>query len=325
MYGYFSCFCLSCFIGEVGVLFGAFLGPIFAVLLFNCVIFVMVMKVLIKHSRKKFGNKKDKKKIENTKRLLISTFGIMVLFGLTWAFGALTISDASLAFQFLFAIFNSLQGFFIFLFFCVLGKEARELWLQFLCRGRKIPWITSASTSQPHKGRAPDVSSSVSTQQRSRVTSNTVLHSSYLRPPTSTISREGDDLSIEMNRMTPTTPNLDVIREESEGGEEASYMQESAGLNLSQISRYDLSHSSTIELLKQDLSQPNTSSEIGTQDLGRVGSHSQSEGVLSLDEHTGSLLREQDMALSPSSAVTSGGNSEIIENPCTDHEDCTNN
>ena len=303
------------------MLFGAFLGPIFAVLLFNCVIFVMVIKVLIKHSRKKFGNKKGKT-IETTKRLLISTFGIMVLFGLTWAFGALTISDASLAFQFLFAIFNSLQGFFIFLFFCVLGKEARELWLQFLCRGRKIPWITSASTSQPHKGRAPDSSSAVSSQQRSRVTSNTALRSSYLRPPTSTISSEGDDLSIEMNRMTPTTPTLDVIREESEGGEEASYTQESAGLNLGQISRYDLSHSSTIELLKQDVSQPNTSSEIGTQDLGRVGSHSQSEGVLSL---TGSLLREQDMALSPSSAVTSGGNSEIIENPYTDHEDCTNN
>ena len=51
------------------MLFGAFLGPIFTVLLFNCVIFVIVIKVLIKHSRKKFGIKKDKKMVETVKRL----------------------------------------------------------------------------------------------------------------------------------------------------------------------------------------------------------------------------------------------------------------
>ena len=71
----------------------------------------------------------------NTKtavRLLISIIGVMFLFGLTWLFGALTVTGATLAFQVLFAIFNSLQGFFIFLFFCVCSKDARELWKETL-------------------------------------------------------------------------------------------------------------------------------------------------------------------------------------------------
>ena len=67
---------------------------------------------------------------------MISIIGIMFIFGLTWLFGALTVDKASLAFQVLFVIFNSLQGFFIFLIFCVLGRDGREHWLEFLFCGR---------------------------------------------------------------------------------------------------------------------------------------------------------------------------------------------
>ena len=81
---------------------------------------------------------------------MISIMGVMALFGLTWVFGALTVREASTAFQFLFATFNSLQGFFIFLFFCVFGKEGRELWLHVLCCGRKIKSVT-ASKQQNEK------------------------------------------------------------------------------------------------------------------------------------------------------------------------------
>ena len=71
-------------------------------------------------------------------RLLISISGVMFLFGLTWLFGALTITvtAVNLTFQILFVVFNSFQGFFIFLFFCVFSKEARESWKEVLCCGR---------------------------------------------------------------------------------------------------------------------------------------------------------------------------------------------
>ena len=71
---------------------------------------------------------------------MISISGVMFLFGLTWLFAILTFSVTGVrqAFQILFVIFNSFQGFFIFLFFCVFNKEALESWREFLsCGGYK--------------------------------------------------------------------------------------------------------------------------------------------------------------------------------------------
>ena len=112
--------------------FGAFLGPILAVLLFNLVMMVVVVTVLVRHMRNTMGRMKEQTKQKTTLRLLISITGIMSLFGLTWIFGALTISGASLPFQILFVIFNGFQGFFIFLFLCVFSTDARKLWKESL-------------------------------------------------------------------------------------------------------------------------------------------------------------------------------------------------
>ena len=136
--------------------FSAFLGPIFAILLFNIIIFIVVLTVLIKHTRNKLGETtNDKKQIKTNIRLTISLFGVMVLFGLTWVLGAFTISEASLTFQILFAVFNSLQGFFIFVFFCVLSSDVRGLWLEALTCGHykksKSSFMCGTKKSgQPH-------------------------------------------------------------------------------------------------------------------------------------------------------------------------------
>ncbi len=142
----------SCFIGEVAVFWGAFLGPIFAILLFNLVIFVVVVFVLVKHSRNSLGRMKEQQNQKTTIRLLISIAGIMSLFGLSWFFAALTVREASTAFQFLFTIFNTFQGFFLFLFFCVLSKDARELWKEVFTCGKyrstfhpSKPYVSSSS------------------------------------------------------------------------------------------------------------------------------------------------------------------------------------
>ena len=111
----------------------------------------------------------------------------MTLFGLSWLFGALTVREASVAFQFLFAIFNSFQGFFIFLFFCVLGSEARELWIQLICRGRKIPGISGASTAgkMASRGRTgmssrPTVSTAMSSTSTGGRSAGTVFKASVV-------------------------------------------------------------------------------------------------------------------------------------------------
>ena len=130
----------SCFITDPAVFFGAFLGPIFAVLIFNVVIFVLVIGVLVKHTLDKLDRTNEQMNKKTAIRLLISIAGIMFLFGLTWLFGALTVTGlsdatASTVFQVLFVICNAFQGFFIFLFFCVFNKDARGLWLELLSCG----------------------------------------------------------------------------------------------------------------------------------------------------------------------------------------------
>ena len=128
--------------------FGAFLGPIFAILLMNVVLCVIVIAILIKHfrstarrSRKSIGAKK-------TVRLLTSIIGIMTLFGLSWLFGALTITVSAVRTpaQIIFVVLNSFQGFFIFLFFCVISREARESWKQVLTCGRYQSAFLNQST-----------------------------------------------------------------------------------------------------------------------------------------------------------------------------------
>ena len=59
-------------------------------------------------------------------------FGIMLLMGLTWAFGFGTASDLRLEFSYLFSIFNALQGFAIFIFYCLAQRNARSAWYRFV-------------------------------------------------------------------------------------------------------------------------------------------------------------------------------------------------
>ena len=131
----------SCFVFDPAIFLGAFLGPIFAILLFNIVIFIMVIKTLIKHTWNTHCNTKEQMNIKTAIRLLVSIAKVMFLFGLTWLFGAFTVvgfgdTRASTAFQVLFVILNAFQGLFIFLFFCVFSRDARDAWLELLSCGR---------------------------------------------------------------------------------------------------------------------------------------------------------------------------------------------
>jgi len=99
-----------------------------------------MIRVIIRQTRHKLDRTKEEIKKKTVVRLVISIAGIMFLFGLTWLFGALTVTGfgsvtASFAFQVLFVICNAFQGFFIFLFFCVFNKDARDLWIELFSCG----------------------------------------------------------------------------------------------------------------------------------------------------------------------------------------------
>ena len=142
----------SCFISDIRVFFGVFLGPILALVLFNMVVFVLVLRVLIKHCLRKVEDMEKMKKVQGTFKTFISIVSISFMFGLQWVFGAFTIAEASLAFQWLFVIFSTLQGFFLFLFFCVFTQDAREEWLNLITCGRRKKGKRGVITSHASQG-----------------------------------------------------------------------------------------------------------------------------------------------------------------------------
>ena len=190
----------SCFINHIGVFFGAFLGPIFLIILFNLVIFIIVITILVRHniSRNKRQMKDSKTQIppKETCKLILSLSGIMTLLGLTWVLsvftsvGASTNRDASFALQFLFVFFNSLQGFFLFVFFVILSSDARTAWLAVLC-----PCLKSSEphTSKSHLRYTGNTSS----------TAKTNTYSSNIYSTTGTLEAAVNKDNLKMHSVAP--------------------------------------------------------------------------------------------------------------------------
>ncbi|XP_048584322.1 uncharacterized protein LOC5520593 isoform X2 [Nematostella vectensis] len=82
-----------------------------------------------------------------------TALAIMVLLGLTWLFGALSFGDKlqRVTFEYLFCIFNSLQGLFIFIFHCLRIKEVRNQW-KFFFSGFGISHRGTSDSYQRSKG-----------------------------------------------------------------------------------------------------------------------------------------------------------------------------
>ena len=126
-------------------------------MIFNIVIFICVIVVLIRHVKskttsllkKEVGTKEkavDKKSII---RLMISIGGVMFLFGLTWLFAILTFQSTQGVrdtFLILFTVFNSLQGFFIFMFICVISSDARDEWKKVFKCAKFGSWLTNQTS-----------------------------------------------------------------------------------------------------------------------------------------------------------------------------------
>ena len=125
----------SCFISDVRLLIGVFLVPIVAVLFFNLAMSAAAIRIIFKQNIKKYiqGGEKNIKNL--VFKSIISITWLIILFGLGWIFGVLTIQEASTAFKYLFVIFNGFQGLYFFVFTCLLQKEARHFWVKILTCG----------------------------------------------------------------------------------------------------------------------------------------------------------------------------------------------
>ena len=86
-------------------------------------------------------------------------FGILILVGITWMFGFFAVADARLVFHYMFAVCNSLQGFAIFIFYCVIQKKVRECWWALLtCNLRSLQKSKSLYTDSYDRRRLSSAS-----------------------------------------------------------------------------------------------------------------------------------------------------------------------
>ncbi|XP_028821856.1 adhesion G-protein coupled receptor G2-like isoform X3 [Denticeps clupeoides] len=137
------------------------------IFLLNLAIFLIVLVQLQRIKRQNPHNNKQRSGMQN----LRSVAGLSFLLGLTWGFAFFPGRQVSLAFTYLFTIFNSLQGFFVFVFHCALKENVRRQWRTYLCCGRlrlaeNSAWCKTAAhgvKSVTSWTTAPSLHSSIST------------------------------------------------------------------------------------------------------------------------------------------------------------------
>ena len=100
----------------------AVLLPVALILLINFVVLMMVGKSL---TRKSSANLSSTQKQTGKRQVRIALM-CSTLLGLTWILGLFAVADLTYTFQLLFTIFNSLQGFFIFVFYTLMNKEIQK-------------------------------------------------------------------------------------------------------------------------------------------------------------------------------------------------------
>ncbi|XP_059154546.1 uncharacterized protein LOC131940023 isoform X2 [Physella acuta] len=112
---------MSCWLSVDSGLIWAFIGPVLFVFVANLIILIVVIRAI--QTSQIMRDKSTKEKVKSVARSICVLSPIL---GITWIFGVLSVSKETVVFQYLFAIFNSLQGLFIFIFQCFLQHQVRD-------------------------------------------------------------------------------------------------------------------------------------------------------------------------------------------------------
>ncbi|NWT79641.1 AGRG6 protein, partial [Lanius ludovicianus] len=100
--------------------------------LMNIAMFIVVMVQICGRNGKRTNRSLKEEILRNLRSVVSLTF----LLGMTWGFAFFAWGPLTLAFLYLFSIFNSLQGLFIFVFHCAMKENVQKQWRRHLCCGR---------------------------------------------------------------------------------------------------------------------------------------------------------------------------------------------
>ncbi|KFO24985.1 G-protein coupled receptor 64 [Fukomys damarensis] len=166
-----------CWINSNAVFYITVVGYFCVIFLLNISMFIVVLVQLCRIKKKKQLGAQRKTSIQD----LRSIAGLTFLLGITWGFAFFAWGPVNVTFMYLFAIFNTLQGFFIFIFYCVAKENVRKQWRRYLCCGKlrlaeNSDWSKTATNGLKKQTVNQGVSSSSnSLQSSSNSTNSTTL------------------------------------------------------------------------------------------------------------------------------------------------------
>uniref|UniRef100_A0ABI7VYQ0 Adhesion G protein-coupled receptor G2 n=1 Tax=Felis catus TaxID=9685 RepID=A0ABI7VYQ0_FELCA len=137
-----------CWINSNAVFYITVVGYFCVIFLLNISMFIVVLVQLCRIKKKKQLGAQRKTSIQD----LRSVAGLTFLLGITWGFAFFAWGPVNVTFMYLFAIFNTLQGFFIFIFYCVAKENVRKQWRRYLCCGKLRLAENSGSASSEKNG-----------------------------------------------------------------------------------------------------------------------------------------------------------------------------
>ncbi|XP_072255006.1 uncharacterized protein [Pyxicephalus adspersus] len=109
----------------------SFLGPVCVFIIINTVLLVLTVHLLKKRLASVNTNVST---LKNTRLLTFKAVAQLFILGCTWGIGYFQFGDHAVVFSYLFIVFNSLQGLYIFLVHCLLNQQVREVYCRLLNR-----------------------------------------------------------------------------------------------------------------------------------------------------------------------------------------------
>ncbi|XP_015851067.1 adhesion G-protein coupled receptor G6 isoform X2 [Peromyscus maniculatus bairdii] len=121
-----------CWIQDAVVFYVSCAGYFGVMFFLNVAMFIVVMVQICGRN----GKRSNRTLREEVLRNLRSVVSLTFLLGMTWGFAFFAWGPLNIPFMYLFSIFNSLQGLFIFIFHCAMKENVQKQWRRHLCCGR---------------------------------------------------------------------------------------------------------------------------------------------------------------------------------------------
>ncbi|XP_058884007.1 uncharacterized protein LOC117405720 [Acipenser ruthenus] len=204
-----------CWIKSNIAFYVSVVGYFSVIFLLNMGMFIVVLVQLCRIKNQKHHTSQRGSSFRDIK----SVAGLTFLLGITWGFAFFAWGDVQLAFMYLFAIFNTLQGFFIFVFHCAAKENVRKQWRMYLCCGKlrlaeNSDWSRTA-TNTKKRSVMPVTSfcSGSSSSLHSNITSSGSKTFLVSNEHTAPVTGNGNHYR-ERERVSLNTPNGDVMLNE---------------------------------------------------------------------------------------------------------------